>query len=131
MIPFPPVVEPPGPDAFLTVSPKNETIPHGFSLPLMIGVNSDDGAMKSIPILNIPHVLDEFKANFSKVLPIILYYNHHSRDTQDKITGHIKDFYFKNGHDYNKKNYKNLTDVRSTKIIRTQYIFSFYSLFSL
>lgn len=111
MIPFPPVVEPEHPEAFLTVMPRSATAPHGFSLPLMIGATSDEGALKSAALLNIPGLLDEFKNKFANVLPIVLNYDHHSLSIQNDITREIEDFYFKQGHVYDKKNHQNLTDV--------------------
>ncbi|XP_037938711.1 venom carboxylesterase-6 [Teleopsis dalmanni] len=113
MIPFPPVIEPNHKDAFLTVSPRSKQIPHGFSLPAMIGATSEEGLLKTAALLNEPGLLDDFKTKFNKVLPIVLNYDHHSDEIQKYITERIKSFYFKNGHDYNKYNYQNITDLIS------------------
>lgn len=47
MIPFPPVVEPDLPGAFITKHPRDEDEPHGIRIPLLTGLTSGDGAMKS------------------------------------------------------------------------------------
>ncbi|XP_055911613.1 venom carboxylesterase-6 [Eupeodes corollae] len=111
MIPFPPVVEPDSPDAFLTALPRTEKLPHGFKLPWMAGATSEEGALKTAGLLNIPGLLDEFKQKFYEVLPIILNYDHHSKDVQRQITDRIDKFYFNGLHDYEKKNHQNLTNL--------------------
>lgn len=47
MIPFPPVVEPDLPGAFITVHPRDVSEPHGLPIPWMTGLTSDEGAIKS------------------------------------------------------------------------------------
>ena len=47
MVPFPPVVEPNLPGAFITNHPKDVINSHGNSLPWMTGLTSEEGAMKS------------------------------------------------------------------------------------
>lgn len=47
MIPFPPVVEPDLPGAFITKHPRDVKEPHGISIPWMTGLTSDEGVMKS------------------------------------------------------------------------------------
>lgn len=47
MIPFPPVVEPDLPGAFITQHPRDVYEPHAISIPWMTGLTSDEGAMKS------------------------------------------------------------------------------------
>lgn len=47
MIPFPPVVEPDLPGAFITEHPKDVAEPHGLSIPWMTGLTSDEGVIKS------------------------------------------------------------------------------------
>lgn len=48
MIPFPPVVEPPNtPNGFITKHPRDEKSPHGLNLPLMSGVTTEEGALKT------------------------------------------------------------------------------------
>ncbi|XP_023303516.2 venom carboxylesterase-6 [Lucilia cuprina] len=113
MIPFPPVVEPEHPEAFLTVYPREAAQPHGFSLPLMIGATSEEGLLKTASLLNLPGLLDEFKENFHDVLPIVLNYDHLSQVEQTKVTEDLEAFYFRNGHDYNRNNHQNITDLIS------------------
>lgn len=117
MIPFPPVVEPKHPEAFLTVYPRKASEPHGFSLPLMIGATSEEGLLKTAALLNLPGLLDEFKQKFYEVLPIVLNYDHLSLAEQTKVTEDLENFYFSNGHKYNRQNHQNITDVSVNFVI--------------
>ncbi len=47
MIPFPPVVEPDLPGAFITQHPRDVYEPHAIAIPWMTGLTSEEGAMKS------------------------------------------------------------------------------------
>lgn len=47
MIPFPPVIEPDIPGAFITKHPRDEYEPHAIELPWMTGLTFDEGALKS------------------------------------------------------------------------------------
>lgn len=47
MIPFPPVVEPDLPGAYITKHPRDIIEPHGLSIPFMAGLTKDEGNMKS------------------------------------------------------------------------------------
>lgn len=47
MVPFPPVVEPDLPGAFIAKHPRNVTRPHGLSIPWMTGLTNDEGSIKS------------------------------------------------------------------------------------
>lgn len=47
MIPFPPVVEPNLPGAFISEHPRDVKTPHAISIPWMGGLTADEGAMKS------------------------------------------------------------------------------------
>ncbi|XP_060664137.1 LOW QUALITY PROTEIN: venom carboxylesterase-6 [Drosophila nasuta] len=114
MIPFPPVIEPQHDDAFLTELPRETSAPpHGQQLPLMLGVTSEEGLLKTAALLNLPQLLSEFKTRFEQLLPVVLNYDHHANETQQQITQHIETFYFKAGHNYNKSNHQNLTDLIS------------------
>ncbi|XP_001992565.2 venom carboxylesterase-6 [Drosophila grimshawi] len=113
MIPFPPVIEPEHTGAFLTLRPRDAPLPHGQKLPLMIGVTAEEGLLKTAALLNLPHLMDEFKTYFDQLLPLVLNYDHHELEAQQQITRHIESFYFKAGHNYNKSNHQNLTDLIS------------------
>ncbi|XP_017483494.1 PREDICTED: venom carboxylesterase-6-like [Rhagoletis zephyria] len=113
MVPFQPVVEPPHEGAFLTVWPRDVGLPHGFALPLMIGATSEEGLLKTAPLLNLPGLLDEYKQQFDTILPIELQYDHHPPEVREEITRKIEEFYFKEGHTYDKYNHQNLTDLIS------------------
>lgn len=110
MIPFPPVVEPPSSSAFLSVHPRNVDIPHSISIPIIVGITSDEGALKSAPLLNLG-IGDEFREKFKDVLPIILYYDHHPEEIRDEITKKINEFYFNEKHDWSKENHQDLTNL--------------------
>lgn len=47
MIPFPPVVEPEHPCAFITKHPREGHDENSLTIPLMTGLTFDEGAMKS------------------------------------------------------------------------------------
>lgn len=47
MIPFPPVVEPDIPGAFITKHPREGHDENSLSIPFMTGLTYDEGAMKS------------------------------------------------------------------------------------
>nr|XP_016942030.1 venom carboxylesterase-6 [Drosophila suzukii] len=113
MIPFPPVIEPEHEDAFLTVPPRQALKPHGLALPLLVGATAEEGLLKTAALINLPHLLDEFKSQFDQVLPVVLNYDHHEDSVRQMITQRIESFYFKAGHDYDKVNHQNLTDLIS------------------
>ncbi|XP_002061222.3 venom carboxylesterase-6 [Drosophila willistoni] len=113
MIPFPPVIEPPHKEAFLTLMPRNVLKPHGLELPLLLGATSEEGLLKTAALLNLPQLMQEFKTQFDRVIPIVLNYDHHDIAKQMEITRQIEHFYFKTGHNYNKSNHQNLTDLIS------------------
>lgn len=56
MIPFPPVVEPDLPGAFITQHPRDVYEPHSISIPWMTGLTSEEGAMKSARKLTLFYV---------------------------------------------------------------------------
>lgn len=47
MIPFPPVVEPDIPGAFITKHPRDDHGENSLKIPFMTGLTYDEGAMKS------------------------------------------------------------------------------------
>lgn len=47
MVPFPPVIEPNLPGAYMTKHPREIVEPHSLSIPFMTGLTLDEGAMKS------------------------------------------------------------------------------------
>lgn len=47
MIPFPPVVEPDLPGAFITKHPREGHDENSLSIPFMTGITYDEGSMKS------------------------------------------------------------------------------------
>lgn len=110
-IPFPPVVEPEHPEAFLTTNPRKS---EQFSLdkPMMIGLTSQEGIIFSAPMFNLENQLQTIRNQYRNLFPIILHYDHLKKSDQDRFTDEINAFYFKNGHHYDKFNHENFTDVR-------------------
>lgn len=96
MIPFPPVVEPDLPGAFLTKHPRDDAAPHALSLPWIIGLTKDEGTMKSAAFLNSPELMADLNANWEKAWPVMLYYDHQPKSKQREITRAIGEFYFNN-----------------------------------
>lgn len=112
MIPFPPVVEPELPGAFITKHPRDEFEPHAIGLPWMTGLTLDEGALKSASLINIPELRQSLNDNWDRALPISLYYDHHEPDRQRQITQQINNFYF-NNHKLIETTEKNLTNLYS------------------
>lgn len=96
MVPFPPVVEGQHDEAFLTEDPRFKTDMHGNEVPWMTGVTTEEGAMKSAPLIYNFELTNDLLKNWDRALPISLYYSHHSIERQQEITTKINEFYFKN-----------------------------------
>lgn len=111
MIPFPPVVEPDLPGAFISVHPRDVQTPHGLSISWMAGLTSDEGAMKSAALINLKELTNDLNINWDHALETSLYYDHHDHNTKQKITKRINDFYFKN-RKLEPATHQNLTNVR-------------------
>ncbi|XP_055308049.1 juvenile hormone esterase isoform X2 [Sitodiplosis mosellana] len=109
MIPFPPVVEPDIPGAFITKHPREGHDENSLSIPFMTGLTHDEGAMKSAPLFNLPGLFDDFSENLNSVLPIALNYDHHDSFVQEYITTKINEFYFANS--LSKEKEKNVTNL--------------------
>lgn len=112
MIPFPPVVEHEHEGAFITKHPRDELAPHALSLPWIIGLTSDEGAMKSAPFAESPELMLELNGNWDKAWPLMLYYDHHPRERQRQITKAITEFYFNNERMVKAATVQNYTNVR-------------------
>lgn len=96
MVPFPPVVEPEHAGAFITENPRFKTDMHGNAIPWLTGVTSEEGAMKSAPLIYNQELTADLLKNWNRALPISLYYDHHSNEMQHEITRKINEFYFQN-----------------------------------
>lgn len=110
MVPFPPVVEEKHDEAFLTEAPRFNLNLHGNKIPWMTGVTSEEGAMKSAPLIYNPELTNNLLKNWNRALPISLYYDHVSEEKQLEITNKINEFYFKN-HKLTSRNQQNLTNL--------------------
>lgn len=114
--PFHPVIEPKHPEAFLDHLPR-ETGLTSLDIPVLMGLVADEGLLLSASMLNNEQFLTAFKDKVSEMFPLMFNFNHLSSATQKKISDEIEKFYFKNGHNYDKLNHRNLTDVSILKLI--------------
>lgn len=94
MIPFKPTIEPNSEGAFLVEHPA-ETLRKGtFSqVPWIVGLNSNDGALRAAGIFGNPHLIDELDEKFKEVVPISLLYDETSPKINE-VTSQIRNFYF-------------------------------------
>lgn len=60
MIPFPPVIEPNLPGAFITKHPRDEHEPNAISVPFMTGLTFDEGVMKSARAFDISYLQKQY-----------------------------------------------------------------------
>lgn len=113
MIPFPPVVEPDLPGAFITKHPRDEYEPHAISLPWMTGLTLDEGALKTASLINVPELRASLNEHWDRALPVSLYYDHHPDPARQRaITEAINSFYF-SGRKLIKQTEQNLTNLYS------------------
>ncbi|CAG9768327.1 unnamed protein product [Ceutorhynchus assimilis] len=96
MIPFKPTIEPEVEGAFLTEHPI-DIVKAGKSaqIPLIVGITTEDGALRGAALLNNEDLLQELSDNFEKLLPISLMYDKTATDV-DRVTKKIINFYFDN-----------------------------------
>ncbi|KAL1491255.1 hypothetical protein ABEB36_011876 [Hypothenemus hampei] len=97
MIPFKPTVEPDIEGAFLTQHPI-DIIRSGIiaKVPLIVGITTEDGALRGAGILNNEILLNELNSNFDELIPISLMYDKTALNVT-KVTNEIRKFYFNNG----------------------------------
>lgn len=95
MIPFKPMIEKNAEGAFLIEHPA-QTIQAGkVDIPLLLGLTTEDGALRAAGLFGNPHLIDEINNEFERVIPISLMYDKTAKNV-DEITEKIKQFYFKN-----------------------------------
>nr|AYN64423.1 carboxylesterase [Dendroctonus armandi] len=96
MIPFKPTIESEVEGAFLTKSPT-EIVQSGQSadVPLMVGITSQDGALRAAGVLNNDALLEELTSDFEKNIPISLMYDKTAKNIS-KVTKQLREFYFHN-----------------------------------
>ncbi|CAH1730140.1 unnamed protein product [Chironomus riparius] len=110
MVPFPPVVEHEHEGAFITENPRFVMNPHGLNIPLMTGVTSEEGALKTGAFIYNDDLREELLKNWEKALSTSLYYDHHDSQKQEEITKKIDEFYFNNQR-LTSNNNQNLTNL--------------------
>ncbi|KAK5647002.1 hypothetical protein RI129_005466 [Pyrocoelia pectoralis] len=93
MIPFPPVIEPKSPGAFLSQHPT-DIIRSGKSAPVpwITGLNTEDGALRAPGIYANPHLVKQLDTNFNKIVPISLFYKNTCTNS-DYISKKLREFY--------------------------------------
>lgn len=112
MLPFSPVIEPRSPEAIITDNPRYAKNTHGRTIPIMIGMNKDEGSMisASIHFINnviwinyniylfsaITHSNNPFidtEESLIKNLALTLLYDSLEYEDQEKIGEQIEGFY--------------------------------------
>lgn len=142
---FPPVIDNgTSPKPFLLKHPNDLLLEEPQKIPLMTGINYDEGLIKTagkkwidLFVLNITHLPRHFShfsaamfnnpslfvdlaVNFDRAAPIIFYYDHLIESVRDDVTEKIKKFYFGDG--VTKTNVFNVTNVMSLWFeLRTPY----------
>lgn len=112
---FQPVIEPKHKGAFIVQDFKNVSL-KSLVIPLLIGITSSEGLMSTPTVLGNEEILIDVKSNVDKKFPLMLAYDHMDCATQKNITSELEGFYLKDGHNYNKTNHQNFTDVSIGKI---------------
>ncbi|CAK1583667.1 unnamed protein product [Parnassius mnemosyne] len=105
-LPFLPVFEPDGPDAFLTRSPR-DLLP-GSDVPLLTGYNAQEGIILFRRLQRYPKLLSELEHEFTRVIPPELLSLDEERT--NKVANHIKAFYFQQ-HPVDARNINSLIDL--------------------
>lgn len=111
MVPFPPVVEGDHENAFISDDPRFHAENHGDSIPWMTGITSEEGAMKSSPLIFNSELTDTIHESWDRALPISLYYDFLSDKEKNETTKKIDEFYFSNERKITEKTYQNLTNL--------------------
>jgi carboxylesterase type B len=97
MIPFKPVIEPDLEGAFLVEHPIDSFRSGRFAqVPWIVGLNTEDGALRAAGIFGNPHLIGELDEKFEQVVPISLLYDETSPQSE-LVTSQIKNFYFGGG----------------------------------
>jgi carboxylesterase type B len=110
MVPFPPVVEHEHDGAFITVNPRFVSDMHGNDVPLMTGVTTEEGVLKTGALIYDSDLTADLLKNWERALPVSLYYDHHDQRKQEAITRQVDEFYFNNQR-LTLDTQKNLTDL--------------------
>ncbi|KAL5280164.1 CES5A.2 family protein [Megaselia abdita] len=111
-VPLLAVVEEDHEEAFITTSPKSSSS-FTKSIPLMVGFNSEEGALFSAILLNSEELLSQLKDNFTALAPLIVHYNGMDIARQAEITRDITQFYLKDGLNFDLNNFENFTQIIS------------------
>ncbi|KAF2887968.1 hypothetical protein ILUMI_18205, partial [Ignelater luminosus] len=94
MIPFKPVIEPKGKNAFLTKDPIKLLKSGKFSqVPFITGFTTEDGSIKSSALYNDSNLIKELNDNFNALSPLLFQYNN-SDGNKDYIGPTIRKYYF-------------------------------------
>lgn len=107
---FQPVLEPTHLGAFIGVDPRKEDL-NSQNIPILTGLTSGEGLMATASILMKEELLNDLKSDVSNKFPLTLGYDHWDLEKQKDITNKLEKFYLKDGHNYDKNNHQNFTDV--------------------
>lgn len=107
---FQPVIEPSHDEAFIVQRPRDVPL-ESLNIPLLTGVTTAEGLLSTASILNNEQLLKELKESFQEKFPLMLSYDHWDKEKQSEITRAFEEFYLKDGHNYNKMDHQNFTDV--------------------
>uniref|UniRef100_A0A1Y1MMB3 Carboxylic ester hydrolase n=2 Tax=Photinus pyralis TaxID=7054 RepID=A0A1Y1MMB3_PHOPY len=110
MIPFKPVVERDHPGAFLTEDPavivqSRKNVP----VPLMIGLTTEDGALKSATLHKDQRLIEMLNKDFDVIAPFLFGYDQATYNTSE-VSERIRNFYFR-GRKIDESNKAELTNV--------------------
>lgn len=96
MVAYKPVVEPNIAGAFLAEDPI-DIIKSGkaANVPIMTGLTTEDGAIKSALLYNDSNLIEELNKDFNRIAPILMQYGETAPD-KDHVSKQIREFYFGN-----------------------------------
>uniref|UniRef100_A0A1L8DJ66 Carboxylic ester hydrolase n=1 Tax=Nyssomyia neivai TaxID=330878 RepID=A0A1L8DJ66_9DIPT len=108
---FPPTVEYDRKDGFITDYPENIKENPSTKIPLMIGINKDEGVLQAASILGNKKYRDDLEVKWSQLLPLLLDYDYVEKEKQRNITDAITNFYFEDTSRSPYKNPQNIIDL--------------------
>ncbi|KAL5279766.1 CES5A.2 family protein [Megaselia abdita] len=109
---FQPVLEPDHDEAFVLEIPRDTRL-NSLDIPVLMGLVADEGLLLDAPLIFDPEILSTFKGKARELFPLMIFLDHLNGEQQNEILDKIEDFYFKQGHNYDKSNHRNLTDLFS------------------
>ncbi|XP_055690588.1 juvenile hormone esterase-like [Lutzomyia longipalpis] len=99
LVKFPPVIEYDRTGGLIPHDPKNIKDNPSHEIPLMIGINHDEGVLQSAAIVGMPELMNELETKWEKLLPLVLSYDKFDKEKQREITNLTTYFYYKGAPD--------------------------------